>query len=87
LYPSLSGDETRSFAWIDLLEAESRLLLGDHYQATNFAKRALKVFQDLHIVSNIAIITDIYGRLLATPHGKSADVVELGERLRKGMKR
>ena len=72
------ADETRRFAWIDILEAESRLQLKDYYQATECAKRALRVYQYLHIVSHIGIITELYGRLLNSPYQHSTDVEELG---------
>lgn len=78
-------DETRRFAWIDILEARSHLLSGDFYKATDYAKKALRVVQALRIVSNIALITDLHGRLLSSPYGQSTDVEELGAMLVKGM--
>ena len=74
-------DETRRFAWVDMLQAKSHFLSGDFYGATKYAKKALRVVQGLRIVSNIAIITDLYGRLLNSPYAESTDVEELGTML------
>ena len=39
------------------------------------------MYQHLHIVSHIAIITELHGRLLSSPYKDSADVEELGAML------
>ncbi len=56
--------------------------LREYGEATELATRALMACQDIHSVTNIAIVTDIYGRLLKSPYRESADVRELGEILR-----
>jgi tetratricopeptide (TPR) repeat protein len=75
-------DDTRQFAWLDILKANIYMGLKEFGTATDHARRALLSCQDINSVTNIAIITDIYGRLLASPYKASGDVRELGEILR-----
>lgn len=76
-------DETRQFAWLDILRANIYLGLEEFGEATYSARQALFACQDIGSITNIAIITDIYGRLLMSPHRESKDVQELGEILDK----
>ncbi len=76
-------DETRQFVWLDILRANIYIGLGELGAATDHAKRALLASQDINSVTNTAIITDIYGRLLKSSHKASSDVQELGEILKK----
>ncbi len=75
-------DETRQFAWLDILRANIYMGLEEYVPATLHAKQALLACQDINSVTNIAIITDIYGRLLRSPHKASSDVKEMGDLLR-----
>ena len=76
-------DETRQFAWLDILRANIYIGLEEFGEATKYAVRALLACQDISSITNIAIITDIYGRLLTSSYQASSDVQELGEILRK----
>ncbi|MBV9706490.1 MAG: hypothetical protein JO125_03680 [Chloroflexi bacterium] len=75
-------DETRQFAWFDILKANTFMGLGELRTATQYARRALLACQDINSVTNMAIITDLYGRLLTSPHKASGEVQELGQMLR-----
>src|SRR6266567_6197499 len=75
-------DETRQFTWLDILKANIYMELGEFDTATDCAKQALLACQDISSITNTAIITDIYGRLLQTNHKASRDVQELGDVLR-----
>ena len=77
-----SRDETRRFVWRDIQMANVYMGLGELGTATIYAKQALLSCQDINSVTNIAIITDIYGRLLHSPHKASSDVKEMGDILR-----
>jgi hypothetical protein len=77
-----SKDETRRSTWHDILRANIYMGLKEFGTATDHARRALLACQDINSVTNTAIITDIYGRLLASPYKASGDVRELGEILR-----
>jgi hypothetical protein len=72
-------DETRQFAWLDILRANIYMNLEELGEATKYAKIALVACQDIHSITNIAIIADIYVRLLASSHKASSDVQELGD--------
>jgi hypothetical protein len=76
-------DETRQFTWLDILKANIYMELEEFRTAADYARRALLACQDISSITNIAIITDIYGRLLQTDHKASRDVQELGDILRK----
>ena len=76
-------DETRQFTWLDILKANIYMELEEFGTATDYARRALLACQDIGSITNTAIITDIYGRLLASPHKASSEVQELGDILRK----
>lgn len=76
-------DETRQFTWLDILKANIYMELGEFGTAVDYAIRALLACQDISSVTNTAIITDIYGRLLQSPHKASPQVQELGDILRK----
>jgi hypothetical protein len=76
-------DETRQFAWLDILRANIYIGLEELGEATKYAKRALLACQDISSIKNIAIINDIYGRLLTSPYQASSDVQELGDILRR----
>jgi tetratricopeptide (TPR) repeat protein len=76
-------DETRQFAWLDILRANIYMGLEEYGEATERAKRAVLACQDIHSVTNTAIVKDIYGRLLNSPYKASNDVEELGDILRK----
>jgi hypothetical protein len=76
-------DETRQFTWLDILKANIYMDLGEFAVAVDYAMRALMACQDINSITNIAIITDIYGRLSQSPHKASRDVRELGDVLRK----
>jgi len=80
---SFGKDETRQFAWLDILKANIYIGLEEYSSATEYARKALLACQDINSVTNIAIITDIYGRLLKSPYRASGDVRELGDMLRK----
>jgi tetratricopeptide (TPR) repeat protein len=75
-------DETRQFAWLDILKANIYIELGEFAAATDYARRALLACQDISSITNIAIITDIYGRLRQSNYKSSGDVRELGDILR-----
>lgn len=75
-------DETRQFAWLDILKANIYMGLEEFGAATQHAKRALLACQDINSVTNTAIITDIYGRLAISRYKASEEVQELGEILR-----
>lgn len=76
-------DETRQFAWLNILRANIYIKLGEFGEATEYARRALLACQDINSITNIAIISDIYGRLLTGSHKASSDIRELGDILRK----
>ncbi len=76
-------DETRQFAWLDILMANIYMGLEEFGEAAKYARRALLTCQDINSVTNMAIITDIYGRLLKSPYRASSDVQEIGDILRK----
>jgi tetratricopeptide (TPR) repeat protein len=76
-------DETRQFAWLDILRANIYMGLEEFGEATKYARRALLACQDINSVTNMAIITDIYGRLLTSSYKTSSDVHEIGGILRK----
>lgn len=76
-------DETRQFTWLDILKANIYMKLGEFGTAADYAKRAVLACQDISSITNIAIITDIYGRLLQSSHKMSQDVRELGDMLRR----
>jgi hypothetical protein len=76
-------DETRQFTWLDILKANVYMELGEFGVAVDHAIRALLACQDISSITNTAIITDIYGRLLQSPHKASSQVQELGDLLRK----
>jgi tetratricopeptide (TPR) repeat protein len=75
-------DETRQLAWLDILKANVYMGLEEFGSATEHATQALLACQDIHSVTNTAIITDIYGRLLTSRYKASSDVKELGDILR-----
>ncbi len=77
-----SRDETRRFVWRDIQMANVYMGLGELGTATMYAKQALLACQDINSVTNIAIITDIYGRLLHSSHKASSEVKEMGDILR-----
>jgi hypothetical protein len=66
----------------DILKANVYMGLKEYGEVTKYARRALLACQDINSVTNTAIITDIYGRLLKTRYRTSSDVKELGEILR-----
>ena len=74
-------DETRRWAWIDLIRAESYMGLREYDMANSQTKKAVNVLNDIDSVINIAIATDIYHRLKASSYGNSRDVAELGDML------
>ena len=74
-------DETRQFVWLDILKSNIYIGLGEFAMATMHARQALLASQDINSITNIAIITDIYGRLLRTSHKTSSDVKEIGDLL------
>lgn len=76
-------DETRQFTWLDILKANVYMELGEFGTAVEYAKRAVVACQDISSITNTAIITDMYGRLLRSPHKESRNVQELGALLRK----
>ncbi|QBD80464.1 hypothetical protein EPA93_32625 [Ktedonosporobacter rubrisoli] len=76
-------DETRQFTWLDILKATIYMELEEFETAADYARRALVACQDISSITNTAIITDIYGRLLQSPRKASRDVQELGDLLRK----
>ena len=75
-------DETRRFTWEDIQKAHVYMGMGEFGEATRHAKRALLACQDINSITNIAIVTDIYGRLLKSSYKGSGDVQELGNILR-----
>jgi tetratricopeptide (TPR) repeat protein len=75
-------DETRNHAWIDVATSKSCIGLDNYAEATEKAKEALIACQDISSVQNIAVIVDIYGRLVASSYGMSEDVRELGKMLK-----
>jgi tetratricopeptide (TPR) repeat protein len=75
-------DETRQFAWLDILKANIYMGLEEFGAATTHARQALLACQDINSITNIAIITDIYGRLGNSRYKASSDVQELGDILR-----
>lgn len=75
-------DETRQFAWLDILKANIYMGLEEFGSATQHTKRALLACQDINSITNTAIITDIYGRLVISRYKASSDVQELGDILR-----
>ncbi len=77
-----SRDETRHFVWRDVQLATVYMGLEDFGTAAEKAKQALLACQDIRSITNTAIITDIYGRLLTSRHKASSDVQELGDILR-----
>src|SRR5581483_203564 len=78
-----SRDETRRFVWLDLLKANIYMGLEEWGPAASIVKQALLTCQDINSTTNIAIVTDIYGRLRQTSHRESGQVHEIGELLRK----
>lgn len=76
-------DETRQFAWLDLLKANIYIELGEFGEVAEYAKRALLSCQDINSTTNIAIVTDIHGRLQKSSHRTSRSVKELGELLKR----
>lgn len=77
-----SRDETRRFVWLDLLRTNIYMELDELGPATKTLKRTLLTCQDINSSTNIAIVTDIYSRLLKTSHKASKDVQEIGDLLR-----
>lgn len=77
-----SRDETRRFAWLDILKANMYFGMGEFGPAADVTRQALLTCQDIRAKTNIAIVTDIYGRLLKTSHKASKNVEEIGELLR-----
>ncbi len=75
-------NEIRQLAWLNILKANTYMALGEYSFATQFATQALLACQDIRSVTNTAIVTDIYGRLLRSNHKASSDVQELGDILR-----
>jgi hypothetical protein len=75
-------DETRNQAWSDIVLAEAFLGLRRYEEAISTAKKALVACHHINSMQNVAIITDMYSRIMAGPYGKSHDVKELGEMLR-----
>ncbi len=76
-------DDTRQFAWLDILRANIYMGLGEFGEATARARQALLACQDINSITNIAIISDIHGRLLTSSYKTASDVQELGAILRK----
>ncbi len=74
-------DETRNQAWSDIVLAEAFLGLRRYEDAIRKAREALVACHHINSMQNVAIITDIYSRIVASPYGKSHDVEELGEML------
>ena len=74
-------DETRNQAWSDIALAEAFLGLRRYEDAIKKAKEALVACHHIHLMQNVAIITDLSRRIAASPYGKSHDVNELGEML------
>jgi tetratricopeptide (TPR) repeat protein len=75
-------DETRGLAWQNIVKANAYMGLEEYGEAAKYARRALLACQDINSITNTAIITDIYGRLLKTGYRASSDVKELGDILR-----
>jgi tetratricopeptide (TPR) repeat protein len=58
-------DETRKYVWSDIVTAETFMGLGEFGEASIIAEKAFIVCQDLNLLTNIMILTDIYNRLVA----------------------
>src|SRR5262249_2404674 len=71
-------DERGQFAWIDIITAESYLSMRNYDHAIKLAKQALEICMNIGHLSNIAIIADMYGRLLNSPYRNAVGVKELG---------
>ncbi len=74
-------DETRQFTWLDILKATIYIELEEFDAAAACARQALVACQDISSITNTAIITDIYGRLLRSSHKEAKIVRELGQML------
>ncbi len=74
----IGRNQTRRYAWIDILYAQAYIDCKEYYEATRRATNALLVCKDIHSTSNIAIIGGIHGQLLKSPYKSHREVKDLG---------
>jgi hypothetical protein len=73
-------DETRKYVWCDIVTAETLLGMERYGEAIDVVTKAFIVCQDLNLVGNISLLTDIYSRLASMK--EIPGVNELGDMLK-----
>lgn len=71
-------DQTRHYAWLEIVQAQAYLGTKEYYLATDKAINAFLVLRDLDSLDNIAFIQVMYHDLLKSPYRGHEEVKELG---------
>jgi hypothetical protein len=74
-------DQTRHYAWLEIVQAQAYLGTKEYYVATDKATKAFLVLRDIDSVDNIAIIQVMYNDLVKGPYQGHEEVKELGNML------
>jgi tetratricopeptide (TPR) repeat protein len=74
-------DQTRHYAWLELVQAQTYLGMKEYYIATDKATKAFLVLRDLDSLDNIAFVHDIYHTLCSSSYQENAEVKKLGKML------
>lgn len=74
-------DQTRHYAWLELVQAQAYLGIKEYYIATDKTIKAFLVLQDLASLDNIAFVHDVYQGLCTSAYRDHADVKRLGKML------
>ncbi len=74
-------DQTRHYAWLEIVQAQAYLGTKEYYVATDKATKAFLVLRDIDSLDNIAIIQVIYNDLVKSPYQGHEEVKELGNML------
>jgi tetratricopeptide (TPR) repeat protein len=80
---SYERDETRNYAWSDIVTAKTLLELEKYPEATDKAMSAFSVCSTIGSAQNIVVVVDIHSRLAMSSYGLSAAVQELGGMLQR----
>jgi len=76
-----SKDQTRHYAWLDVVQARTYLGLKEYYIATDRIINAFLVYEDLDSLTNMAFVHDVYDLLCASPYRENVEVKMLGQML------
>jgi hypothetical protein len=74
-------DQTRHYAWMEIVQAQAYLGTKEYYLATDKATRAFHALRDIDSLDNIGFIQAIFNNLLTTSYRGHEEVKELGNML------